>query len=216
MVNVYQDEKSQPVYCLIDKGRTMQMPFENMTLLDYAINASLVVANVAIKKDDQAGLITFHQRVSNVLPASRSGKQMRLIMEALYYEKTAFRESDFSGLSVAVRRNIRRRSLLLLFTNFETLSGMQRQLPFMKQMSLNHLLVTIFFENTEMAELLGNPVRKTKQIYEKAIAEKLAYEKRLIVKELQHHGIHVILTPPEHLTVNTINKYLELKSRGLI
>jgi uncharacterized protein (DUF58 family) len=216
MVNVFQDEKSQQVYSLIDKGRTMRMPFENMTLLDYAINASLVVSNVAIKKDDQAGLITFQQKVSNIIPASKRGKQMMLIMEALYHEKTAFRESDYSSLSMAVSRNIKRRSLLLLFTNFETLSGMMRQLPYLKQMARNHLLVTIFFENTEMTALLNASVNKTKQIYKKAIAEKLAYEKRLIVKELQYHGIHVILTPPEDLTINTINKYLELKSRGLI
>ena len=62
MVNNYQDEKSQQVFCLIDKGRVMKMPFEGMTLLDYAINASLAMSSVAIKKDDKAGLITFQHK----------------------------------------------------------------------------------------------------------------------------------------------------------
>src|SRR5690606_40532545 len=50
MVNTYQDERAQQVYAVIDKGRTMKMPFEGMTLLDYDINASLVISNIAIRK----------------------------------------------------------------------------------------------------------------------------------------------------------------------
>jgi uncharacterized protein (DUF58 family) len=104
----------------------------------------------------------------------------------------------------------------LLFTNFESLNGMRRQLPFLRQMAQRHLLVIIFFENTEMKSLLHRKARTTGQIYNKAIAEKLAYEKKLIVRELQQYGIHTILSSPQALTVNTINKYLELKARGLI
>jgi uncharacterized protein (DUF58 family) len=216
MVNNYQDEKSQQVYCLIDKSRVMRMPFEGMTLLDYAINASLVISNIAIRKDDKAGLITFQDKVSSVLPASKRNKQMNLIMEALYKEKTAFREADYSRLFISLTRKLHQRSLLLLFTNFETLSGLQRQLPYLRRIAKSHLLVVIFFENTEVKTVLNDRAEKIREIYDKAIAEKLTYEKHLIVRELRQQGIHTILTAPENLTVNTINKYLELKARGLI
>lgn len=216
MVNNYQDERSQQVYSLIDKSRTMQMPFEGMTLLDYAINASLVISNIAIKKEDKAGLMTFQHKVAAVLPASRRPGQMHLIQEVLYKEKTAFKEADFSRLYAAVRNKITRRSLLLLFTNFETTSGMQRQLPYLKRLAKSHLVVVIFFKNTEMNALLENKAGDVKTIYNKAIAENLMLEKQLIVKQLAAQGLHAILTAPENLTVNTINKYLELKSRGLI
>ncbi len=216
MVNNYQDEKSQQVYSLIDKSRVMQMPFNGMTLLDYAINASLVISNIAIRKDDKAGLITFQDKVSSILPASKRNKQMHLIMEALYKEKTAFREADYSRLYATLTRKLHQRSLLLLFTNFETLSGLERQMPYLKRMAKSHLLVVIFFENTQVEELLEKTPSKTREIYDKAIAEKLVFEKHQIVRELRQHGIHTILTAPENLTVNTINKYLELKSRGLI
>jgi hypothetical protein len=76
--------------------------------------------------------------------------------------------------------------------------------------------VVIFFENTEMKSLLTEPAPDLKAIYHKAIAEKFSYEKKLIVKELNKNGIQTILTAPENLTVNTINKYLELKARGMI
>ncbi|QOI96436.1 MAG: DUF58 domain-containing protein [Flammeovirgaceae bacterium] len=216
MVNHYQDERSQQVYSLIDKGRVMQMPFNGMSLLDYAINACLVISNIAIRKSDKAGLITFQNDINTTLPASRSNRQMAQIQEVLYNQKTGYRESDFSVVYSHIRRKITQRSLLLLFTNFESLYGMQRQLPFLKSLNRQHVLVVIFFENTELIALTTTPAHALQEIYYKAVAEKFAYDKKLIVKELQQAGIQTILTPPEKLTVNTINKYLELKARGMI
>jgi len=119
-------------------------------------------------------------------------------------------------LSNHINRKITQRSLLLLFTNFESIYGLQRQIPYLRQMAKQHLLVVIFFENTEMKQLLESPAPDLKTIYHKAIAEKFSYDKKLIVKELARNGIQALLTPPENLTVNTINKYLELKARGMI
>jgi uncharacterized protein (DUF58 family) len=216
MVNQYQDERSQQVYSLIDKSRVMQMPFNGMSLLDYAINACLTISNIAIKKYDKAGLITFQEKVNTILPAARLNNQMNSIQEALYRQKTAYMESDFSSLYSTVRRVISHRSLLLLFTNFESIYGLQRQLPYLINLNRMHLLVVIFFENTEIKSVLEKKTHDLKEIYLQAVAEKFGYEKKLIVKELHQHGIQSILTSPEHLTVNTINKYLELKARNLI
>ncbi len=216
MVNQYQDERSQQVYSVVDKGRVMKMPFAGMSLLDYAINASLVISNIAIRKSDKAGLVTFQDRIGVMVPASRNNDQMGRIMEVLYNQKTAYRESDFSVLHNLARRKITQRSLILLYTNFESVSGMRRQLPYLKGLSRQHLVVVIFFENTEMNTLIDRPAGDLREIYYKTIAEKFAFEKRLIVRELNQHGIQAVLTTPQNLTVETINKYLELKSRGLI
>lgn len=216
MVNHYQDERSQQVYSIIDKGRVMRMPFKGMSLLDYAINASLVISNIAIKKSDKAGLVTFQDKIGAMVAAGRQNGQMSRIMEVLYNQKTAYRESDFSVLYTSVRRKITQRSLLLLYTNFESIYGLQRQLPYLRRIAKQHLLVVIFFENTEMRSLLSESATDLRTVYHKAIAEKFSYDKKLIVRELARHGIQAMLTAPENLTVNTINKYLELKARGMI
>lgn len=216
MVNQFQDERSQQMYSLIDKSRVMQMPFEGLSLLDYAINASLVISNIAIKKSDKAGLVTFQDKVNTLLPATKRNNQMSIIQENLYRQKTAFVESDYSALYVSLRKALSQRSLLLLFTNFESVFSLQRQLPFLISLAKQHLLVVIFFENTELDKLIDEPTTDLRQVYHQTIAERLAYEKKLIVKELQKHGIQSILTPPQKLTINTINKYLELKARNLI
>jgi uncharacterized protein (DUF58 family) len=216
MVNNFTDEKSQQVYCVIDKGRVMKMPFEGLSLLDYAINASLVLSNVALTKQDKAGLVTFSERVGAFLLASKNATQMQAILDVLYGQKTRYLESDFEQLYIMLRRKVSQRSLVVLFTNFESLSGLRRQLPFLRKIAKHHLLLTVFFENTELKSLLETPAKTVEEVYTKTVAEKFAYEKRLIAKELQQHGILSILTPPEQLTVNTINKYLELKAKQAI
>lgn len=216
MVNQFQDEKSQPVYSVIDKGRVMKMPFDGLTLLDYAINASLVISNVALKKQDKAGILAFSKKVENIVVAERRTSQMNLVLETLYNVRTDYFESDYGRLYADVKRNINQRSLMLLYTNFETLDGLHRQLPYLKGIAKNHLLVVIFFKNTELNTLIEDKAETVQQAYDKVIAEKFAYEKRLIVSELQKYGIQSILTAPEDLTINTINKYLEIKARGLL
>lgn len=215
MVNQFQDERSQRVYSIIDKGRVMKMPFERMTLLDYAINASLVLSSIAINKQDRAGLFTFSRRVETTLSAERTRFQMHKIVETLYNQETDFPETDFEHLYTIVRRAINTRSLLFLFTNFETLSGLQRQLPYLRKLAKLHLLVVVFFENTELRDLLASRPETTEEVTIKTIGEKFVWEKRQIVKELERHGILSIYTPPQNLTANTINKYLEIKSRRL-
>ncbi len=216
MVNKYQDEKSQPVYCLVDMGRNMKMPFEKMALLDYAINASLVISNIAHIKSDKPGLITFTHEIKTHIKAERRNSQMNRILEALYNQETNYTESDFSTLYMHVKNHVNQRSLLLLFTNFESLSSLKRQLKYLRQLAKNHLLVVIFFENTELRKLLDKNADNTFEIYYKAIAEKFELEKRLITKELSACGIQSVYTSPQNLSVNTINKYLELKARGLV
>lgn len=216
MVNNYTDERSQQVYCIIDKGRVMKMPFEGMTLLDYAINATLILSRVALLKQDRAGLITFSETIGQVLPAERRAGQMNNILEVLYDQKTQFGESDYEKLFAVVRTRISQRSLVVLFTNFESLTGLQRQLPYIRSIAKNHLVLVVFFENTELRQLTKAPVNDIESLYVRTIAEKFAHEKQLMVKELQQHGIFTILTAPEHLTINTVNKYLELKARQAI
>lgn len=216
MVNQFQDEKSQPVYSVIDKGRVMRMPFEGLSLLDYAINATLVISNIALMKQDKAGMFAFSRNVSNRVVAQRRPSQMNTILETLYNLDTDFAESDFARLYIDVKRTINQRSLFLLYTNFETLDALHRQLGYLQALAKNHLLVVIFFKNTELDKITTKKADNTFEIFEKTIAEKFIYEKKLIVNELQKHGIYSILTTPQNLTVDTINKYLEIKARGLL
>lgn len=213
MTNSFIDEKTQHVYCIVDKSRNMKMPFDGMTLLDYAINASLALSDVVLLRDDKAGLITFAEKSGTMLPADRRPGHLGKIMSTLYNEKTRYLESDMEALFVRIRTMIRQRSLLILFTNFEGMQALRRQLPYLRRMSKYHLLLVVFFENTELRSLTESPATDVEGIYVKTIAEKFAHEKKMMVRELENFGITGLLTKPRNLSADVINKYLEIKAR---
>jgi uncharacterized protein (DUF58 family) len=184
--------------------------------LDYAINATLAFSNIALLKNDKVGMMTFSKKVENIGAASNKKTNLSVLNEVLYNIDTEFSDPDFGLLYGTIKRKINQRSLLILYTNFEHLASLKRQLPYLKAISKKHLLVTVFFENTALEELIKVNAEDVQAIYHKTIAEKFSYEKRLIVKELEKHGVYSILTKPSQLSVNVINKYLEFKSKGLI
>lgn len=216
MVNQYRDERSQPVYCLINAGRVMRMPFEEMTLLDYSINASLVLSNIALMKHDKAGVVAFSDEIGPVVPAARRTAQMQSVQEALYRLDTNFLESDYERLAAYVQSSVRGRALLLLFTNFMARSSMERQLPYLQALARRHTLVVIFFQNTELEDRLAREPETVRDVYVDAIAEKFSTEQREITHALKQRGIYTVYTRPQNLSVETINKYLELKARGVV
>ena len=215
LVNQFQDTRSQSVYCIIDKGRSMKMPFNEMSLLDYAINSTLVLSNIILKKYDRSGLVTFNDSLSTIIQADNRSGQLSKITKMLFNEVTGFKESNFKDLYFSIRRKISRRSILILFTNFEHTYDMRRALPFLRQLNKLHLLVVIFFTNTEILGAAEEKAETTKDIYAKTFAQKALIEKDLIVEELRAQGIQTILSTPEELSVNVINKYLEIKAKRM-
>lgn len=216
MVNQYEDERAQQVYAIIDKSRPMKMPFNGMSLLDYAINTSLVISNISLKKNDRAGLLTFSDKIGTTIKADRTTNQLNKILNALYNEKERHLEANYELLYRTVRRMIQGRSLLFLFTNFESSYAAERVLPILRRLNVLHLLVVVFFENTEVNDYTRSDAQNIEQIYYQTIAQQFMSEKEQIAQMLRQYGIQAIITRPEELSLNTINKYLELKSRGLI
>lgn len=215
-VNQYQDQRSQQLINVIDKGRVMKMPFEGLSLIDYAINTSLILSNIAMIKEDRAGVLTFDNHTVNYTGCERKRTHMQRIQEMLYRLSTNFLESDFEKLITGIHSYVKQRSLIVLYTNFETMDAMERQLPYLQRIARDHFLITVFFMNTELKELKVRPSTSTFDMYTKAVAEQFDLEKQQIVKELNYRGIQTILTPPSELSVQAINKYMEVKARGLL
>jgi uncharacterized protein (DUF58 family) len=212
MVNVYQDERSQQIFSIIDKGRVMQQAFQGMTLLDYAINASLALSFVAMRKEDRAGLITFADKTDTFVAADRRPGHINKLMETLYAEQTDFEETDFSALSVAIGRHICKHSLLVLYTNFMGQVSLQRQLPFLQQIARRHRLLVVFFDDVELRQFIESPIHNDEERCQHEVAEKFAAEKQLISATLRQYGILSLLTTPQALTVDVINRYLAIRS----
>ncbi len=220
-VNTYQDERQQPVVAALDMGRAMRSPFDGLTLLDHSINAALVLLSTALRTHDRAGLVTFDHEVRTVLPPTRTPSTLPAILEVLYRQEPAFLDPTYEGLLATLAaptsrfsRRIGPRALVLLFANFDTRAGLERQLPYLRRIAQRHRLVVVLFENTGIRELLAAPSERVEDVYVKAAAEGLALEKREIARTLERAGIGALLTRPETLTVDAVNRYLQIKARG--
>lgn len=216
MVNVYEDERSQQIVSIIDKGRPMQQAFQGMTLLDYAINASLMLSYVAVRKTDKAGLVCFADHTDTFVAPSRRHGQMERLLDALYSQQTRWSESDFGDMLATINKRLTKRSLLVVYTSFANTQAMTRQLPYLKQLNLRHKVLVVFFADNEMRDFVNSSPRSTEEYYQHVIVEKMLYEQRLIVSQLRQHGILSMLTTPQNLSVDVVNRYLELKERQAI
>jgi len=152
----------------------------------------------------------------DILPASNKKTHLNKILEMLYAQQTQWQESDYERLSISLRSALSQRSLLILFTNFESTTGMRRQLPYLRRLAKYHLVLVVFFENTALKQVTEQEAANVEEIYKQVIAQQFTYEKKLIAKELSQYGIMSLLCTPQQLTIQVINKYLELKARMLI
>ncbi len=215
MVNRFQNTKSQNVYCIIDKGRAMKMPFDDLSLMDYAINSSLVLSNIILRNYDKTGLITFSNKLGALVKAESKLNQLENVIDKLYHQKTDFLEPSFELLNSIIRSKIRRRSILILFTNFENLQDFERNAKYLKAINQRHLLVVVFFRNSEIISLSKRKTTNRDEIYLKTFAQRNILEKETIVNSLKQMGVQSILTNPQDLSVNVINKYLEIKAKRM-
>jgi uncharacterized protein (DUF58 family) len=194
----------------------MEHEFDGLTLLDHAVNSSLVFSNIALRKGDKVGLFTFSDKMGTRLPAHSGGRHLQRILDSLYAQKTNFLEANYPLLYQTVQKRIPSRSLLMLYTNFETELSMRRALPLLKRVNKKHVLVVVFFENTTLQDTVTNQPSTVRDIYVSSLAEDVINIKKRIARELNRNGIQTVLTKPDLLSVNTLNKYLELKSKGMI
>ncbi len=216
MINQYDEEKSPNVYSIIDKSRVMLMPFEGLSLMDYAINTCLSLSNIILKKGDKKGLITFSDKIGAAIKADKKQGQLQQILNSLYNQKERNLESNFELLYFSIKKMVKNRSLLFLYTNFESAYALERAIPILRKINRDHLMVIVFFENTELIKQQENPIEDIKGIYLNTVISQMIYEKKLIQQELSKHGIQSILTKPQDLSINSINKYMELKARGAV
>lgn len=216
MVNHYQAERSQNIYTIIDKSRSMERSFDGLTLMDYAINSSLVFSNIALRKGEKVGLFTYSDKMGDQLLAAKGRNQLKSIYELLYKQRTKFNEANFKLLVQTLQRNIRSRSLIMLYTNFETLMSLQRALPLLRLIAKQHVLVVIFFENTQLYEIATKAPVSPRDVYSSTVAQQQMNVKQEMVKLLKANGIYTVLTQPKNLHINAINQYLALKAKGIV
>ncbi len=212
----YQVERSQTIFIALDAGRLMTSPTAKLTKLDYAVNASLLLAYIASTKGDRVGLLGFSDQVISYIAAGRGRKHFLTILDSLYNLQAQPTEADYAAALGYFALKNRRRALVVLFTDLIDKDASTVLVNYVSRLAPRHLPLTVTMSNGPVVAAATTPPRSSAAVYEQVAAQKLLQERREVLEVLNQRGVLTLDVPADRLNVSLINKYLELKARNVL
>ncbi|KAB2878311.1 DUF58 domain-containing protein [bacterium] len=210
----YQVERSQNVMILIDAGRLMGGVSMGLSKLDHAINAALVLSDIAIKKNDNVGILVFSKTVQSFLAPKKTRTQLSFIAERLYNVKSELVESDYASAFEYLRQKHKRRSLIVMFTEFLDRYSSQILIHNVSVMYPKHLPLCVLMKDHSLNMIVNQAIESKDDVYQKAAAAELLEEREQAIAFVRSHGAIVLDVLPENLSSEVINKYIEIKNKN--
>ena len=212
----FETERSQNIYALLDVGRMMRSPVGDVAKMDYAINAVLLLAYVAVQKGDRVGLLTFADTVlHNVAP--RSGKaQFHRLLEQLYAVEGQRVEPDYGVAFSEFAARQHKRGLVLVFTDLTGSTSTASLVAQMVRLRRQHLPLLVTVADPMVNQLATQAITDSAALYERTVAERVLAERRATLDRLRSQGVHTLDAPADELSVAVIDRYLAMKARMLI
>lgn len=209
----YQVERSQNIVLVLDAGRTMSVRIGEMAKIDYAINSALMLAYVATSGDDKVGLLTFSDQVDSFLPPNKGRSQSLAITQSLYNVPLTTKESDYAGAFLYLARRWRKRSLVVVFSDLLDPESSRQIITHLQMLSKTHLCMCVAISDSQVLAAANRVPHESMEMYEKAAATEVLYERDQAVAALERTGVVVVDSEPGTLSPDVINKYLEIKAR---
>jgi uncharacterized protein (DUF58 family) len=212
----YETERSQFIVTLIDTGRLMRPAVGDLSKLDYVINTSLLLSYVATLKGDHVGLLTFADDVRTYLAPKRGKGQFYRMLEALYNVQHEQVEANYAQSLAYLSAKHKRRSLIVLFTDLVTLDAAKPLIANMARLAQRHLPLCVVISDPNITNLANLEPKSSDAIYQRAMAEQLLDERKVVLDTLNRSNVLTIDVPADKLSISVINTYLELKGRGML
>ena len=212
----YQTERSQNVIAVLDIGRMMQSPVNQMAKLDYAVNAVLLLAFVATGKGDKVGLLSFADDIQHYLRPRAGRMQFYRMLKALYAVEPQGVEPDYRRAAGYLAGKERKRSLVILFTDLTGSLGIRALLESMGAIAVRSLPMVVTISDPDIHQAASDRPVNSETAYLRMEAEILLEERRQALDTLRRRGVLTLDVPANRLSVSVINRYLELKARLLL
>lgn len=212
IVNTYEPEKNQHVYILLDSSRVMNSEINFIKKLDYAINSSFLLADIAIKKGDNTGLLVFDSSVRRFVKTGKGMGHFELIADNLYNIEENLVSADYKGALVYLNEHHKRRSLLCIFTELFNADEALSLAAALKNIARRHIPLVITIKDMRLYDIASGSIKDTSDVFLKSASLKLIEEREKIRRIFSDSGIAALDVPPDKLSVEVVNKYLAMKS----
>ncbi len=212
----YQIERSQNLIVMIDAGRMMCAQLNGMSKLDYAINAALMLAYVAIRQDDAVGMMVFADTVQTFVPPRKGATQIGRLADQLYAVEPTMMEPDYSAALTTLHTRSRKRALVVIFTDIIDKEASQQLLAHAASLYPQHLPLVVTIRDPSLEQTADLAPQDVPAVYQRAVAGGLLRDRQGALLALRRRGARIVDARPEQLTVATVNTYLAIKAQQLL
>lgn len=216
IVNQYEPEKNQHVHMLIDTGRPMSYTVRGYRKLDLVVNTALILSDIVNQNGDQSGLLLFNTDVKTMIMPGKGAAHRNKLLDTLYHIDHTNLTSNYEDAFYHFKRKERHRSIVFLFTDFETLEEAESMLRVLPVISRNNLLILMIIKNESLEAIGAQEVKNKEDMFNKGVALELINERRRIISLLNRRGIMCTEVEAENLELSAVNKYIQVKNRNYL
>lgn len=215
-VKQFQTDQSQRVIFMMDCGRMMTNQYQNLSLLDYSLNAVLMLSYVALDQGDSVGMLSFSDRVQTYVPPAGGKRQMNRILHAGFNQFPSLVQSRFDEAFLYLSKHCRRRSLVVLVTSVIDDVNAQQIQNYMKNLIGCHLPLLVLLRDHRIFEAADNPAQDPDVLYRSAAACQLLVWRNQVIRKMSSGGSLALDVYPNEMTSPLVNQYLDIKARHLL
>jgi uncharacterized protein (DUF58 family) len=219
---MFEIERSQVVWIVLDAGRLLRAEIQQaqtalrLAKLDYAVNAALSLAQVAVQCGDRVGLLAYGRAIQHNLPAGRGALHIRSIVESLAQVHAEASEADHSSAARVLLTEQHRRSLVVWITDFAETPATPEVIEYAMQITRRHLVVFTVMSQPDLAALAYATPKTSQEMYRHAAALEIAHRRDLLLRGLRQRGVLALELVPGTLASALVNQYLDIKERNLL
>ncbi|HEY0096003.1 MAG TPA: DUF58 domain-containing protein, partial [Archangium sp.] len=216
VTRVMESERSQSILICVDAGRSMAAQVDGLTKLDHAVNAALFLAFVAVRNGDRVGLAVFADGVKAYLPPAAGRLQYRKILDTLYSTTPSLTYVDYLALFKELNVRLTRRSLLCVFTDFLDEEQASTMVAPLHRLARRHVPLCLSVRDTALAALLRTEPAGPEQAFQQAVASELLTDRESLKAKVSAGGVQMLDVQPDELSLAAVNRYLDIKARGVL
>jgi uncharacterized protein (DUF58 family) len=212
----FRAERNHQVILALDTGHLMAEPLEGLPRLDHAVTSALLLAYVGLRLGDRVGMYGF-DRVARAWAEPQGGlgafPRLSAISAQLAYSTE---ETNFTLGLTELSTRLRRRSLVVVFTDFTDTITAELMLENLQRLARRQLVVFVALRDVALDALALDVPRRLTGLYKAVTAADFVRERELVLARLRRMGIACVDAAPGQVSSRLVNKYLDIKRRELI
>jgi uncharacterized protein (DUF58 family) len=216
VTKLYQVERSQAVWLVIDAGRLLRAKVGALSKLDLAANAALSLAQIALYSGDRVGLLVYGRKIQQRVGLGRGLAHMRVIMESLATAHEEVAEADHLLAAASLLQLQKQRSLIIWITDLADTSMTPEVVESASQVLSKHLLLFAVISQPDLMVVAGKQPQNAEEMYETVAAQEVVQRRETLINRVREKGALALEVTPGKLTTTLVNQYLEIKERSLI